>query len=192
MIGTYNYVLYTNDTAFLLGNWPKYLDAMDFITAKQTYASGLLEVTGKRDWGRLHTGLNMSEAQMILYRTLNTGAELATWAGDRSGLAAKWTTAAAALRNATLDHCFDNGHGAFMDTAVKGNTLYPQDANAMSILFGVVDPWSPTGQRISARLVDNWWPARGRDARVAGQHLALHQLARDAGPPGGRPDGARP
>ena len=34
MIGTYNYVLYTNDTDFLLENWASYLHAMESISDK--------------------------------------------------------------------------------------------------------------------------------------------------------------
>jgi hypothetical protein len=65
MIGTYNYVLFTNDTSFLLQNWNGYLKAMDYIYAKVNYPSGLLDVTGIRDWGRWQQGYNNSEAQMM-------------------------------------------------------------------------------------------------------------------------------
>lgn len=65
MIGTYNYVLYSNDTAFLQQNWAKYLLAMNFIYGKVTYSSGLLNVTGLRDWARWQTGFNGSEPQMM-------------------------------------------------------------------------------------------------------------------------------
>jgi uncharacterized protein (DUF608 family) len=65
MIGTYNYVLYTNDTDFLAENWAKYLFAMDYITDKVTYSSGLLNQTGLRDWARWQTGYNNSEANMM-------------------------------------------------------------------------------------------------------------------------------
>jgi hypothetical protein len=65
MIGTHNYVLYTNDTAFLETNWDGYLLAMDFIYGKVTYASGLLDVTGIRDWARWQQGYNNTEAQMM-------------------------------------------------------------------------------------------------------------------------------
>jgi hypothetical protein len=65
MIGTYNYLLYTNDTAFLQENWAKYLLAMNYIYGKVTYASGLLNVTGLRDWARWQTGYNGSEPQMM-------------------------------------------------------------------------------------------------------------------------------
>jgi hypothetical protein len=65
MIGTHNYVLYTNDTAFLETNWDGYLLAMDFIYGKVTYPSGLLNVTGIRDWARWQQGYNNTEAQMM-------------------------------------------------------------------------------------------------------------------------------
>lgn len=64
MIGTYNYVLYTNDTEFLALNWIGYQKAMDFIWAKVD-SPGLLNVTGIRDWARLQQGFNNSEAQMM-------------------------------------------------------------------------------------------------------------------------------
>lgn len=65
MIGTYNYVLFTNDTGFLQQNWDGYLKAMDYIYGKVTYASGLLDVTGTRDWARYYQGHNNTEAQMM-------------------------------------------------------------------------------------------------------------------------------
>jgi len=65
MIGTYNYVLFTNDTEFLLRNWDGYRKAMDFIYGKVDSNSGLLIVTGIRDWARWQQGFNNSEAQMM-------------------------------------------------------------------------------------------------------------------------------
>ncbi|KAG8170088.1 hypothetical protein KVR01_000833 [Diaporthe batatas] len=166
MIGTYNYVLYTNDTDFLARNWDGYLAAMNYIYAKvQPSPSGLLNVTGTRDWARWQTGFNMSSAQMILYRTLTTGADLAAWQGEGSSdigstttdLTALWTQRAAALQNATLAHCFDEGYGAFRDNATA-TALHPQDANAMAVLFGVVGANTSTARSISSRLTDNWTP----------------------------------
>ena len=65
MIGTYNYVLHTNDTEFLHQNWNGYLAAMNYIYGKVTYPSGLLYVTGIRDWARWQQGYNNTEAQMM-------------------------------------------------------------------------------------------------------------------------------
>jgi hypothetical protein len=67
MIGTYNYIQYTNDTAWLSQNWAKYLKAMTYIYAKVT-DHGLLHVTGVRDWARLTQGGNNSEANMMYDR----------------------------------------------------------------------------------------------------------------------------
>lgn len=64
MIGTYNYVLFTNDTDFLQLNWAKYQLAMNYVYGK-VGPSGLLNVTGTRDWARWQQGFNNSEAQMM-------------------------------------------------------------------------------------------------------------------------------
>lgn len=65
MVGTYNYLLYTNDTSFLSKNWNKYQKAMDYIYNKVDNSTGLLNVTGTRDWARWQQGYNNSEAQMM-------------------------------------------------------------------------------------------------------------------------------
>lgn len=64
MIGTWTYVLYTNDTDFLSHNWDRYTAAMDNIYGK-VLSSGLLNVTGVRDWARFQQGWNNSEANML-------------------------------------------------------------------------------------------------------------------------------
>ncbi|KAJ6044466.1 uncharacterized protein N7446_002660 [Penicillium canescens] len=155
MIGTYNYVLYTNDTDFLLQNWESYQHAMNFIYGKVSYPSGLLNVTGTRDWARWQQGYNNSEAQMILYHTLNTGASLASWAGDTTNLSSTWASQAADLKEAINTYCWDDSYGAFKDNATD-TSLHPQDANSMAILFGVVD--KRRAASISEKLLVNWTP----------------------------------
>ncbi|THY23471.1 Six-hairpin glycosidase [Aureobasidium pullulans] len=160
MIGTYNYVLYTNDTAFLSKNWDRYLHAMEFIYAKVHQPSGLLNVTGIRDWARWQQGFNNSEANMILYHTLQTGADLASWHGDTTGLADSYRSRAAKLSTAINQHCWDAPFGAFKDNATN-TSLHPQDANSMAVYFGVVpalSSLSSRGQSISSRLLENWTP----------------------------------
>ncbi|KAJ5731772.1 uncharacterized protein N7483_006280 [Penicillium malachiteum] len=155
MIGTYNYVLYTNDTDFLTENWDGYTLAMTYIYDKVTYPSGLLNVTGIRDWARWQQGYNNSEAQMILYHTLNTGADLASWVGDTTGLSTTYDARAAKLKTAINTYCWDDSYGAFKDNATD-TTLHPQDANSMAVMFGVVD--SERAQSISDKLTLNWTP----------------------------------
>ncbi|KAF2472593.1 Six-hairpin glycosidase [Lindgomyces ingoldianus] len=156
MIGTYNYMLYTNDVSFVQQNWAKYIRAMAYIYGK-VGPSGLLNQTGTRDWARWQTGFNNSEANMILYRTLYTGASLATWLNDSTGLSKTWSTRADTLQAAINKYCFDSTYGAFKDNATA-TTLHPQDANSMSILFGIVNSTDLKAASISSRLTENWSP----------------------------------
>ncbi|KAH6679496.1 putative alpha-L-rhamnosidase B [Halenospora varia] len=156
MIGSYNYVLYSNDTAWLQTNWAKYLKAMDFIYDKVGSTSGLLNVTGTRDWARWQTAGEGSQANMILYRTLITGADLAIWARDSTGLNSTWLRRAVDLRKAINSHCWDESYGAFKDNNTA-TTLHPQDANSMALLFGVVDT-PAKAESASTNLLKNWTP----------------------------------
>ncbi|KAK7513514.1 putative alpha-L-rhamnosidase B [Phyllosticta citriasiana] len=151
MIGTYNYVLFTNDMGFLDSNWERYLLAMDYVYGK-VQETELLNVSGTRDWARLGQGWNNSEANMILYHTLVTGASLADWKSSPS-LSATWTARAAALRSAINKYLFDENKGLYRDNATL-TSVYPQDANSLAILFGVAAP--ETISRISSGLTGNW------------------------------------
>ncbi|KAK7515590.1 Six-hairpin glycosidase-like protein [Phyllosticta citriasiana] len=152
MIGTYNYVLFTNDMGFLDSNWKRYLLAMDYVYGK-VQETGLLNVSGTRDWARLGQGWNNSEANMILYHTLVTGASLADWKSSPS-LSATWTARAAALRSAINKYLFDENKGLYRDNATL-TSVYPQDANSLAILFGVAAP--ETISRISSELIRRSW-----------------------------------
>lgn len=167
MIGTYNYLLYTNDTTFLNANWDKYLSAMTYILNK-VGPSGLLNVTGTRDWARWQTGFNMSSAQMILYHTLTTGSSLALWSTPPSPtLSSQWLSRAADLANATITHCLDHDLQLFRDNATS-TPLHPQDANALSLMFNLVPPTSPLAQSISAQLTKNWTPIGAETPELPG------------------------
>lgn len=93
---------------------------------------------------------------LSLYRTLITGADLATWAGDTTNLTATWNARAADLRTAINAYCWDSSYGAFRDNATA-TPLHPQDANSMSVLFDVVDS-TDKAESISANLLKNWVP----------------------------------
>jgi neutral trehalase len=123
--------------------------------AKVLQPLGLLNVTGLRDWARQATGGNSTEPNMILYRTLITGADLATWAGNTS-LAATYIARASNLAGNINKYLYDASYGAYVDNTTT--TLHPQDANSMSLLFGVVASNSSQAQSISERLTDNWTP----------------------------------
>jgi uncharacterized protein (DUF608 family) len=109
MIGTYDYFLFTNDKTFLNGIYDKYKFAMTYITNKID-SSGLLSVTGNDDWGRLSQGGRNTEANMLMYRTLVTGAALATWVGDSTSNST-WASMAATLQTAVNNLNWDASAG---------------------------------------------------------------------------------
>ncbi|RWA12372.1 hypothetical protein EKO27_g2755 [Xylaria grammica] len=152
LIGTYNYVLYQNDTDFLAHNWDRYQKAIEYVYGKVDRASGLLVVTGTRDWARWGQGFNNSEANIILHRTLTTGSYLAALIGDDT-LSGTYTDRAVALLTAINTHLWDSSYGAFRDNATE-TTLYPQDANSLAVLFNVTS--AEQDESISSRLVENW------------------------------------
>ncbi|KAK3074187.1 hypothetical protein LTR53_003585 [Teratosphaeriaceae sp. CCFEE 6253] len=156
MIGTYNFILYTNDTAFLTAYWAQYQFAMEYVHSKVLQPLGLLNVTGTRDWARSQQGGNNTEANMILYRTLTTGSNLAQWAGNDT-LAGTYASRAETLATKIVQCTYDSTYGAFKDNNTA-TTLHPQDANSMALLFGVVSNTSSMAQSISERLTDNWTP----------------------------------
>ncbi|RDW75089.1 putative alpha-l-rhamnosidase protein-1 [Coleophoma cylindrospora] len=166
MIGTYNYVLYSNDTTFLAQNWAKYLKAMNYIYGK-VGTSGLLNVTGIRDWARWQQGFNNSEANIILYHTLNTGADLATWVGDTTNLSSTYIARATTLKTAIQTYCYDSAYGAFKDNATA-TSLHPQDANSMALLFGITSANSTQAQSISSNLLKNWTPIGAETPELPG------------------------
>ena len=160
MIGTYNYFLYTNDTAFLTQNWARYQHAMAFIYDKVDNSS-LLNVTGIRDWARWQQGFHNTEANMILYHTLTTASQLATWLSNPS-LSTLWSSQAQTLRNAINAATFDNSTGSYRDNDTA-TTLHPQDANSLSLLFSVPSNATTSTffskiRSIATALLANWTP----------------------------------
>ena len=73
LIGTYNYFLYSGDKAWLQETWANYTKAVSFVLGKVD-GSGLMDVTGLRDWGRLGQGGHNAEANAILYKVRNLSA----------------------------------------------------------------------------------------------------------------------
>lgn len=100
LIATHDYVLYSNDIAWLKSVWTGYKDAMTFITGKINSGTGLLDVTGASGWGRAANGGGYSTiGNMLMYRALISGAVLANWAGE-TDLITGWQTLAATLKAA--------------------------------------------------------------------------------------------
>ena len=156
LVGTYYYLLYTNDTTFLDANWAKYERALEYTYKKVLQPLGLLNVTGTRDWARVTQGGNNTEANVILYHTLTTASQLATWQNLPS-LSTTYATRAANLRASIHTHLWDETHGSYRDNATATTTLHPQDANSMALLFNL-ESKSSRNNLISTSLTKNWTP----------------------------------
>lgn len=70
----------------------------------------MLDVTGVSDWGRLSQGGHNTEANMLLYKTLTTGCQIATWQGDAPS-ATSWEVLAAILKIAVNANNYDSAAG---------------------------------------------------------------------------------
>lgn len=67
LIGTHNYFLYSGDIEWLATVWNNYTKAVGFVTNKVD-SSGLMDVTGLRDWARLGGGGHNAEGNALLYK----------------------------------------------------------------------------------------------------------------------------
>jgi alpha-L-rhamnosidase len=137
VLGLANYYLYTDDSAFLNTAWPIAQAELAW-NATQLDSRGLFVTNGGdgNDWDFYDNPKSgaVSEVNMIYYKTLLDGAQLATAVGQ-TALAATYTSRAAALKTAINTYLFNAGKGVY--TISDTNTAVPQDANSMAVLYGV-------------------------------------------------------
>lgn len=67
LIGVHNYFLYSGDVEWLQDLWSNYTKAVGFVLGKVDQ-SGLMNVTGLRDWARLGGGGHNAEGNALLYK----------------------------------------------------------------------------------------------------------------------------
>ena len=150
LAATYDYYRYTGDRKWLAGIWDGYKRGLDFIGAKID-SRGLVSITGTSDSVRiLAKGENLT-ANVLMWRVLNTGAELAAAEGDKA-LAASYASRAAALRT-TIDADFwDETAGAYR--FYPDQTVLPQDGNSLAVWYGLAG--QAKARRISEVLKGHW------------------------------------
>ncbi|KAJ5833356.1 hypothetical protein N7474_001667 [Penicillium riverlandense] len=160
MIATHDYVLYSNDLAYLESIWPNYTQAMAFITAKID-DTGLLNVTGASGWGRSATAAGYSTiGNMLMYGTFRSGSSLATWL-KQPQLSAKWDQMASKLKAVvnSANYNWDPAVGAFKNNPMD-NTIFPEDGNSMALFFNGANSSHLT--KTSDYLTANWGPIGAR------------------------------
>jgi hypothetical protein len=150
LAATYDYYRYTGDTKWLAGIWGGYQRGIDFMTQKVD-AKGLVSITGTSDSVRiLAKGENLT-ANVLMWRVLSTGAELASAEGDKT-LAASYASRAAALRTAIDANFWDETAGAYR--FYPDQTVLPQDGNSLAVWYGLAD--QAKARRISEVLKGDW------------------------------------
>ncbi|KZT25006.1 glycoside hydrolase family 78 protein [Neolentinus lepideus HHB14362 ss-1] len=151
LIGTHNYYLYSGDMMWLQTVWTNYTKAVQFLENKVD-SSGLMNVTGLRDWARLGGGGHNSEGNALLYKVLTNSVDLATYM-NASDLVSAWARNASSLKQVFNQAFWDPNQEMYRDNT--STTLCPQDANSMSVIFNLTT--SPgQADAISAGLQRNW------------------------------------
>lgn len=150
LAATYDYMLYSDDTAWLDGVWQQYESAIDYSLAKIN-EYGLLSITGTSDSVRiLAKGENLI-ANVLHWRALDKGAELADMTGDHAK-AEDYRTRAAALHTAIDARLWDQDAGAYK--FYPSSPIHPQDGNALAVWYGLAD--ADQARTISEELKTNW------------------------------------
>ncbi|CAA7264017.1 unnamed protein product [Cyclocybe aegerita] len=151
LIGTHNYFLYSGDSAWLQAVWANYTKAVAFLEAKVDN-TGLMNVTGLRDWARLGGGGYNSEGNALLYKVLTTAADLANHLNN-TNLSAAWATNATLLKQRFNEAFWLQSAGMYRDNLTT--TLCPQDANSFAILYNLTTS-QDQAKKISDGLRQNW------------------------------------
>ncbi|KAJ3757463.1 Six-hairpin glycosidase [Lentinula raphanica] len=151
LIGSYNYYLYSGDDDWLNTIWTNYTLAVSFIEGKVD-DSGLLNVTGLRDWARQGGGGHNSEGNAILYKVLTTASALASYANQTS-LARAYAANASSLKSTFNTAFWMPDVGMYRDNT--STTLAPQDANSFAVLFNVTLN-DTQKEMVSEGLEKNW------------------------------------
>lgn len=163
-----NYYLFSGDTAWLQNVWANYTKAVAFLERKVD-STGLMNVTGLRDWARLGGGGHNVEGNAIFYKVsihildavsltyspvqvLTTATDLAKYLNATS-LSIAWAQNATALKQTFNEAFWLEDVGMYRDN--QTTTLCPQDGNSFAILFNLTTSLAQA-KRVSDGLQKNW------------------------------------
>ncbi|KAK0454789.1 glycoside hydrolase family 78 protein [Armillaria borealis] len=155
LIGAHNYFLYTGDLEFIRTIWTNYTYALGFLQS-QVDATGLMNVPAAfaKDWGRDGEEGHNSAVNALLYRSLITAADLASWLGE-SSLSTAYLTNASSVKSAFNEILWDSSAAMFRDN--ENTSLHPQDGNSLAVLYNVTGNASQNAA-ISEGLTSFWTP----------------------------------
>ncbi|PPQ92306.1 LOW QUALITY PROTEIN: hypothetical protein CVT25_008597 [Psilocybe cyanescens] len=149
LIGTYNYYLFSGDTAWLENVWANYTKPWRFWRVDGT---GLMDVTALRNWARQGGGGYNAEGNAILYKVLTTATDLAKYM-NLTSLSSAWAQNATALKSKFNDAFWLESVGMYRDN--QTTALCPQDANSFAVLFNLTTS-EEQKKVVSENLERNW------------------------------------
>ena len=156
LLATHDYFLFSANKMWLDSHWNQYKAAVQY-SMNKIDANGVLSVDRPSDWGR--TAQSAGEvigANVLLYGVLSTVTTLATVEGE-SNTTAAFSAAAQGLKKAINSLFWDTSAGQYANT--PGGTLYPQDGNALALLYGVTD--SPAKAKSASQALRKNWNSFG-------------------------------
>ncbi|KIJ42129.1 glycoside hydrolase family 78 protein [Sphaerobolus stellatus SS14] len=151
LIGVHTYWLYSGDLDWVQTVWANYSQAVGYL-AGRVDESGLLDVLGTNDWGRVGATGHNAPANALYNRVLNTATELAN-ALNETSVAAIWAQNATIHKQHFNDLLWDDAAGLYRDN--ETTTLHPEDGNSFAILYNLTLN-DTQAQRISEGLTGNW------------------------------------
>jgi alpha-L-rhamnosidase len=161
VLGLGDYYLYSGDTSFVQQEWPT-VEAELAWGATQLDSNGLFVTDGSdnADWDFYDGGKNgeVTEYNLLYYKTLLDGAVLASAAGD-GAQAATYTTDAANLKAAINAHLYNSATGLYY-LSNQDTTTVAQDANSLAVLYGVA-PAAQDPAILASLKTDLWTTSYG-------------------------------
>jgi alpha-L-rhamnosidase len=135
----YDYYLYTSDKAFIAQQWPAVERELGYLAANAN-AQHLLVTTADNglDWSVAPRTGAVTEYNALYYRAL-TGAAAMAQALGKNDVAANLETLAGLVKDAVNATLFNAANGVY-DLSSDAPGQYAQDANALTVLFGVAPP----------------------------------------------------
>jgi hypothetical protein len=159
LIGTYEYVLYSGDIAWLKDRWSSYKLALGISTAKVDNLN-LMHVTSVFDWIRPGMGGHNVEASSILYEVLGNSLNLAKWVGDNETATKgeKWAEIRTRLRKG-IATMLCSADSLFSDNIEERSCsapgkVTPQDGNSWALISKAAD--GAQAYNVSESLRKRW------------------------------------
>ncbi|KAL7625295.1 hypothetical protein AAE478_004511 [Parahypoxylon ruwenzoriense] len=163
LLGTYDYVLYSGDIAWLRERWPAYQRALKVSIAKVD-ARNLIHVTSPLDWNRHGMGGHNIEASAILYAVLTRSLELSSWLSDDTyetqTAGEEWSLIGRNLRKG-IEQLYCNHTGLYSDNLSDRHCsgpdhIDPQDGNSWALIAGMHERESHIPSAVSRALRSRW------------------------------------